>query len=274
VLADLAQRGERDFAPLSGAPATGVPIPAGDSTGTVAANGGDVRAEPRPASSASPSPPTPVVVDGVDEIEGAKLTLLYDGAKCIHSRHCVTGAPKVFLANVKGPWIDPDSMDVELLAGIAHLCPSGAIRYRRKDGRPDETAPPVNLIAVREAGPYAVRADIRLDGATAGFRATLCRCGASKNKPFCDGSHHDVKFTASGEPLTGGQTEMLAQRDGALAIDPLTDGPLQVRGNLEITSGTGRMVARVTSAKLCRCGASNTKPFCDGSHARIGFRST
>jgi len=44
-------------------------------------------------------------------------------------------------------------------------------------------------------------------------------------------------------------------------------------GNLEITSGTGRVVARVTSARLCRCGGSATKPFCDGTHAHIGFRS-
>jgi CDGSH-type Zn-finger protein len=100
----------------------------------------------------------------------------------------------------------------------------------------------------------------------------LCRCGASKNKPFCDGSHHEVGFSASGEPLTG-KADMLAVRDGPLAIDPQTDGPLQVRGNLEITSGTGRVVARVTQTRLCRCGHSNNKPFCDGSHARAGFKS-
>ena len=131
----------------------------------------------------------------------------------------------------------------------------------------------MNLISVREGGPYAIRADIRLDGAppaTTGY--TLCRCGASKNKPFCDGSHHEVNFTASGEPPTG-KADMLAVRDGPLAIDPLTDGPLQVRGNMEIISGTGRVVARVESARLCRCGASNNKPFCDGSHARVGFSS-
>ncbi len=219
--------------------------------------------------------PIPHTVDGVDEIEAERMTLLYDGKKCIHSRHCVTGAPQVFLANVAGPWIVPDALDVELLAGIAHVCPSGAIRYRRKDGHADEPPPPVNLIATREAGPYAVRADIHLDGAPpTSFRLTLCRCGASRNKPFCDGSHHEVGFAASGEPATlPGKTEMLAVRDGPLAIDPLTDGPYQVRGNLEITSGTGRVVARVQNAKLCRCGASNTKPFCDGSHLKIGFRS-
>ncbi|HEY3667302.1 MAG TPA: CDGSH iron-sulfur domain-containing protein, partial [Polyangiaceae bacterium] len=149
---------------------------------------------------------------------------------------------------------------------------SGAIRYLRKDGKPDETAPPVNLIATREAGPYAVRGPLTIAGQAAGFRVTLCRCGASKNKPYCDGSHHEIGFAASGEPATG-QAEMLPVRDGELAIEPLLDGPLQVRGNLEITSGTGRVVARVQQARLCRCGGSANKPFCDGTHARIGFKS-
>jgi CDGSH-type Zn-finger protein len=130
----------------------------------------------------------------------------------------------------------------------------------------------VNLISIRENGPYSVRADIRLDGESPGYRLTLCRCGASKNKPFCDNSHHTVEFTATGEPPTK-SAEMLEVRDGALEIDPLIDGPLQARGNLEITSGTGRVIARLQQAKLCRCGASNTKPFCDGTHVKIGFRS-
>ena len=66
---------------------------------------------------------------------------------------------------------------------------------------------------------------------------------------------------------------MLPVRDGPLAIDPETDGPLQVRGNMEIISGTGRVVARLESARLCRCGGSSTKPFCDNTHRKIGFRS-
>jgi CDGSH-type Zn-finger protein/uncharacterized Fe-S cluster protein YjdI len=217
--------------------------------------------------------PTPRTENGVDYIEGRDLTLIYEGKKCIHSRFCVTWGPQVFIGNVKGPWINPDAMSTAGLTEIAHVCVSGAIRYKRKDGQPDEQAPPVNLISVREGGPYAIKADIRLDGAPAGnFRYTLCRCGASKNKPFCDGSHHDVNFTASGEPPTG-KADMLAVRDGPLEVTPLTDGPLQVRGNMEIISGTGRVVARLESARLCRCGGSGTKPFCDGTHAKIGFRS-
>jgi CDGSH-type Zn-finger protein/uncharacterized Fe-S cluster protein YjdI len=233
---------------------------------------GPVGATPAPPPPAAAAPPVPTVREGVEEIEGQALTLLYEGKRCIHSRYCVTWGPKVFLANVAGPWIHPDAMDVEGLVEIAHVCPSGAIRYRRKDGKPEEQAPPVNLIAIREGGPYAVRADLRLDGQAAQYRATLCRCGASKNKPFCDGSHHEVQFAATGEPPTG-KADMLPVRDGPLAIDPETDGPLRVRGNLEITSGTGRVVARVVQARLCRCGGSANKPFCDGTHARIGFRS-
>jgi CDGSH-type Zn-finger protein/uncharacterized Fe-S cluster protein YjdI len=234
---------------------------------------------PPAASAADPSPPAPpaaateiAAASGVEVVQGEHLTLLFDGHRCIHSRLCVTGAPTVFLANVQGPWIHPDAIHVESLVAIAHACPSGAIKYTRKDGRPDEAAPPVNLAAIREAGPYAFRGDLRIDDAPAGFRATLCRCGASRNKPYCDGSHHAIDFQASGEPKSGA-TDALARRDGPLRIDPQPDGPLAVRGNLEITSGTGRIVARVEQARLCRCGASATKPFCDGSHARIGFRS-
>jgi CDGSH-type Zn-finger protein/uncharacterized Fe-S cluster protein YjdI len=212
-------------------------------------------------------------VNGVEIAPGEKLDLLFETKRCIHARFCVTGAPEVFLANVVGAWLHPDAVEVERVVEIAHACPSGAVQYRRKDGVHDETAPPVNLASIREAGPYAFRGQLELDGEPIGFRATLCRCGASKNKPFCDSSHHEVGFNATGEPASG-KTDSLAARNGVLAIDPQLNGPLSVRGNLEITSGTGRVVSRATTAKLCRCGGSATKPFCDGTHARIGFKST
>jgi CDGSH-type Zn-finger protein/uncharacterized Fe-S cluster protein YjdI len=256
ILAKLAERGWRAFesaaSPTAAPPTSAAPV--------------------QRANAPSDAPPVPSVVDGVDQVDGKRLTLLYEGKKCIHARFCVTGAPNVFLANVEGPWIQPDAMPVESVVEIAHACPSGAIRYRRKDGAPDEAPPPVNLLAIREAGPYAVRAELQLAGQSGVYRATLCRCGASKNKPYCDGSHHAVGFTATGEPATT-QPDLLDVRNGPLVIEPETDGPLQVRGNLEITSGTGRVVARVVQARLCRCGASNTKPFCDSSHVRIGFRT-
>lgn len=272
-LQDLAARAKREFARAALAPVA--PIVAASATAASSAPAAAVStiaASSALAAAPNDTPPTPVRNGAVDEIPGQSLTLLYEGKRCIHARFCVTGAPGVFLANVKGPWIRPDAIPAERLMEIAHACPSGAIRYQRKDGGPEEAVPPVNLLAIREAGPYAVRGELLIDGEAAGYRATLCRCGASKNKPYCDGSHHDVAFTATGEPASG-STDMLQVRGGPLRVDPQLDGPLQVRGNLEITSGTGRVVARLQQARLCRCGGSANKPYCDGTHARIGFKS-
>lgn len=224
------------------------------------------------ATAATAAANTPASLPAKEVVPGQHIEIHYQGGRCIHSRFCVTGGPKVFLANVQGPWIHPDAMPVERLVEIAHACPSGAIQYRRLDGQPDEAPPPVNLAFVREAGPIALRGELSINGEPAGTRVTLCRCGASAQKPFCDGSHKTLAFGATGEPATQ-DTEALPVRDGPLAIHPEANGPLQVSGNLEIVSGTGRIVARVTTARLCRCGGSSNKPFCDGTHQRIGFQA-
>jgi CDGSH-type Zn-finger protein/uncharacterized Fe-S cluster protein YjdI len=216
---------------------------------------------------AAPSAPAaPEIVDG------KALTLVVDMHCCIHSRYCVTGAPKTFIANVEGPWLHPDESDPELLVGIAHDCPSGAIGYKGKGEISEETAPQVNMMRVRENGPNAIHAPLVVAGNPDGFRATFCRCGQSKNKPYCDGSHHDAGFEATGEPETI-SLDPLAVRDGQLSVDPQKNGPLKVSGNLEICAGTGRVVKRVDSAMLCRCGHSKHKPFCDGSHRAAGFEA-
>ncbi|HEY5945132.1 MAG TPA: ferritin-like domain-containing protein, partial [Kofleriaceae bacterium] len=132
MLKDLQARANRGFAEApSVQPAASAPVAA------------TAQPSAKPVVKLPVVPPTPTTRDGVDYIEAENLTLIYDGVKCIHSRFCVTGAPRVFLANVKGPWIHPDAMEVDQLVEIAHLCPSGAIRYKRKDGHADETAPPV-----------------------------------------------------------------------------------------------------------------------------------
>lgn len=222
----------------------------------------------------SPAPVTSPAIktdQGIEVVEGRDLAIMFDERRCIHARFCVTQAPATFLANVEGSWINADATEPELVSCTIRQCPSGALSYRRMDGH-NETAPPVNLLSLRENGPYAVRASLEIDGEGVGFRATLCRCGASASKPFCDGSHSRIGFTATGEPESVDSTA-LAVRDGPLSVRPQTDGPLQVDGNLEIISGTGRRIACVRSTRLCRCGGSASKPFCDGTHARIGFRS-
>ena len=178
----------------------------------------------------------------------------------------------MFLANVEGPWLHPETDSVEHLVHIAQSCPSGAITYRRLDGGPEEAAPQVNTLELRQNGPYACHATLEIDGQPPMYRATLCRCGRSKNKPFCDNSHIEAGFEATGEPQTT-PSEPLAERGGSLHVMPVRNGPLKIRGPLEICSGTGRTVLRTQYVKLCRCGGSANKPFCDDTHLRIGFRS-
>jgi CDGSH-type Zn-finger protein/uncharacterized Fe-S cluster protein YjdI len=210
--------------------------------------------------------------DGIERVRGRHVSVLFEGKRCVHSRHCVLERPDVFVPNVQGEWIHPDAVAAEEVIKVAESCPSGAIRYERLDGGPAESAPLVNLVRVRENGPLAFRAELRLAGADAGLRATLCRCGASKNKPYCDGCHAQVGFAATGEPAAQ-DSPPLALRNGPLEITPIQNGPLKVEGNLEIISGTGRTIRKATRVMLCRCGGSSNKPYCDGTHNRNGFSS-
>jgi len=229
---------------------------------------------------AAPAPvPTvaaPVAAPAPEVAVGKDVTIIFDSARCIHARHCVLGEPNVFLANTPGTWIHPDRATPERIAIVANNCPSGAVMYRRHDGGSDEAPPNVNVVRVRENGPLAFHAELVLAGATEAScktRATLCRCGQSKSKPYCDGSHAAAAFSASGEPATIA-SEALPERRGKLTVTPLRDGPLDVNGNLELLAGTGRTINRIASGvgtKLCRCGGSANKPYCDGTHRVNGF---
>lgn len=204
-------------------------------------------------------------------VDGKETSIRFDGKKCIHSRNCVLSRPDVFVPNVEGEWIYPDRASIGEIQNLALNCPSGAIRY--KHGSENEKAPIVNTVRIRENGPLTFHADLEIaDQNDIGFRVTLCRCGASKNKPFCDSSHNQIDFHATGEPLTE-ESASLSVRNGKLAIKPTRNGPLKVTGNLELCSGTGRTIKRVEETYLCRCGGSANKPYCDGTHKTNGFQS-
>jgi CDGSH-type Zn-finger protein/uncharacterized Fe-S cluster protein YjdI len=207
----------------------------------------------------------------IEEVAGKEITIRFEASKCIHSRGCVLSRPDVFVPNVEGEWIHPDAASAEAVAELAHNCPSGAITYVRHDGKEQEHPPMVNLVRVRENGPLALHGKLELDGESI-VRATLCRCGASARKPFCDGSHAAASFIASGEPATIASTP-LAQRNGTVTITPAENGPLLVSGNLEVVSGTGRTLNRCVKTALCRCGGSANKPYCDGTHTKLGFQA-
>lgn len=128
---------------------------------------------------------------------GKRITIHDNRGLCAHAGHCTEGLQAVFNSERK-PWIDPDGASVEKVIAIIRQCPSGALSYSL-DGveHLDQAREP--SIAVTENGPYAVVGGARLVGAdvkddVAMERFTLCRCGESKNKPFCDGSHWEIEF--------------------------------------------------------------------------------
>ena len=203
-------------------------------------------------------------------VRGGHAAIEFDASKCIHSRHCVLDRPDVFVPDIEGQWIHPDAATPDDIVALARNCPSGAIVARRLDGGPEETAPLVNTLRVLENGPLALHATLSIAGEAVGFRATLCRCGQSQRKPFCDGSHTTAGFSATGEPPPKTSTA-LAVRGGALAVTPTVNGPLKAVGPLEVISGTGHTLNRSTELYLCRCGQSKSKPYCDGSHKAAGF---
>ena len=200
--------------------------------------------------------------------EGEEIIVSFDMKRCIHARNCFLKLPKVFDPDQR-PWVQPDKAPAEEIAAMIRTCPSGALAYTPKGGLA-EAPPIINRVAVWENGPLAVAGEVRVGDGEAETRVTLCRCGLSKTKPYCDSSHVEGGFEATGEPRVEMPGEDKGQ-GGPLVVTPVPDGPLKVEGHMEITTGTGHRVAKVAKAFLCRCGQSKNKPFCDGSHKAAGF---
>ncbi|HEX4961720.1 MAG TPA: CDGSH iron-sulfur domain-containing protein [Thermoanaerobaculia bacterium] len=212
----------------------------------------------------------------VHRYEGEKLTVLYDVKRCIHAAECVHGLPGVFDAQSR-PWVTPDAAGAGEVAEVIERCPSGALHYERRDGGAPEMPDEKNTIAVTASGPLYLRGMIDVAGLDRQvlFRDTrmaLCRCGASKNKPFCDQSHKQEGFADPG--LWQGEPDMVKpSQDPVLTILCRPNGPLILEGEFEMIDANGQP-AYPRQRALCRCGGSYTKPFCDGSHGRVGFDSS
>lgn len=203
--------------------------------------------------------------------EGKDITVHFDPQRCIHAGNCVRGLPAVFRAGVKGAWIFPNEAEADALAALIETCPSGALSYDLRHGL-NEKKPEQNTITVEVDGPLTVHADFILnDEKQDSCRATLCRCGASQNKPWCDGAHKQAGFADAGNvPIFNPDDELPT---GVLKIKALKNGPLYLEGPHRICSANGETARVDNKTAICRCGASNNKPYCDGSHAAIGFQA-
>ncbi len=129
------------------------------------------------------------------DYKGRAITIHDNRSVCAHIGHCTEQSPEVFSMDNE-PWIDPDGGDPETTAATIKMCPSGALSYTigRLRQRAGAGAACINVL---KDGPYFVTGGPALQSDPAPLNPdhyTLCRCGASKNKPFCDGSHWDAGF--------------------------------------------------------------------------------
>lgn len=208
--------------------------------------------------------------------ENDTIRVTYDRERCIHAALCVHGLPDVF-DTTQRPWVTVDNAAADAVADVVRRCPTGALHYERKDGAPGEPLPVENTALVSRYGPLYVRAEVVLllnDGTEElhDTRLALCRCGASAHKPFCDGAHARIRFADRGEAPAEAAPATAPLR-GTVRIEPERNGPLVCKGPLALVDSTGKRAAHGEEFALCRCGASGKKPFCDGSHKRVGFRS-
>lgn len=135
--------------------------------------------------------------DRNESYQGTKISIHDNRSICAHAGACTDGLPSVFRMKQE-PWIDADAAGIEEIIAVIESCPSGALSYSVDDLEPsDKGENPAVYIAPN--GPYVVSGGDGLldtvwgEGASKN-KYTLCRCGASKNKPFCDGSHWAIEF--------------------------------------------------------------------------------
>lgn len=131
--------------------------------------------------------------------EADSVTVTFDPNLCIHAEECVRGLPAVFDPTQRR-WIRPERAPADEVRRAVARCPSGALRVHPAAGEPPPAAE-AGLATVRVSanGPLLLRGRIRIETDTGALiaeteAASLCRCGATANPPFCDGSHERIGF--------------------------------------------------------------------------------
>lgn len=136
------------------------------------------------------------------------VTVYWRPELCIHSANCLIGLPKVF-NSANRPWINTQAASSKEIIKTVNTCPSRALTFLKKSASaasdkkktPDQNIPAATKVQVLKNGPLLIRGQYKLidaDGKeiTADKEVVaICRCGASKKKPFCDGTHHHIGFT-------------------------------------------------------------------------------
>lgn len=134
------------------------------------------------------------------EYTNGTITIVWEPHKCIHSGICVKTLPQVYDPQGK-PWIKPGNASSEALQKQVDQCPSGALSWYLNDAPSSgasSTAQETSVEILKD-GPLMVSGTLQIKDAdgkvtSSGLKTAFCRCGASSNKPFCDGSHRKIGF--------------------------------------------------------------------------------
>lgn len=134
--------------------------------------------------------------------QGDGIRVLWEPKLCIHIANCIRHSPGVFDPLAR-PWISATRATADHIAQAVESCPTGALRYERTDGGPQEAPTSPTAVQPRRNGPLFVRGELHVkdtqDNVTrTATRIALCRCGQSSNKPFCDATHRAIGFQAEG----------------------------------------------------------------------------
>lgn len=215
--------------------------------------------------------------DRVHAFEAPGITVTWSRRRCTHAAECVMNLPEVFEPG-RRPWVEPALAAPDSVAHAVMRCPTGALHFERHDGGPAESLPTTNTVVVSRHGPLLLHGDLEVLGDDGRVmlrdtRAALCRCGLSKLRPLCDDSHHAARFRDSGEVKDADSVQESEAAGTKLRVIPERNGPLELSGPFTLVSADGKVKLAGSSTWLCRCGQSQTKPFCDGSHKRVGFES-
>lgn len=206
-----------------------------------------------------------------------EIKVTWDQKRCIHAAECVRGLGEVFDTSKK-PWVQPEKRSADEVADVIERCPTGALHYKMKKEDRTEKPSSKNRIQPQKNGPIYFFGDLEVQDAEGNSllkdtRFTMCRCGASHNKPSCDNSHKKLDWSAPVDADTSGMENLDKDEQGKLLIKLMKNGPVLLEGTYTLESSE---IGEFTSSKniaLCRCGGSSNKPFCDGTHKKIGFKA-
>ena len=126
------------------------------------------------------------------------LTIIWEPRKCIHAAICVKALPKVYRP-LENPWLKPKNASIKELTNQIDQCPSKALTYQLKNQTNQNMDSVETKLEIMENGPLLVHGKIEVKKANGDIEVkdkitAFCRCGASENKPYCDGKHKKIDF--------------------------------------------------------------------------------